>query len=439
MPFPGLPPAIPGGEPDRRLRARVRGPGRGGPGGASSSTSAPRRACSLVRAERARGRHQQGLPPRRRVRRHRRARPAGVEHRLGSTVVKWSDATYVEDQDQWWHGGHHPVGVPLRHRPGPPRRRPGDRRRSAATCATGTLELRVEVAFAGRRTRARLDRRGGGPRADRPPGGARASRRAPRRAAPQPPTAASSPTGRSPGCRSPRRSRPRTGRGSTGSSRRPRRRGRLCGPTCRDVRPWSAEVPHLYPLTVVLRSPAGAVVEQVDLRIGFRRVEIVGLDLLLNGRRVFIRGVNRHDFDRDTGRVISGESMRADLVLMKRFGFNAVRTSHYPNDPAFLDLCDELGLYVIDEADIEAHAFIELALRRPALPVAVGRAGRPHGPAGQEPPLASSSGRSATSPATARTTTPPPAGCAATTRPARSTTRARSSSDWASDQTASAT
>ena len=133
----------------------------------------------------------------------------------------------------------------------------------------------------------------------------------------------------------------------------------------RGVRPWSAEVPDLYPLTVALRSPAGAVVEQVDLRIGFRRVEIAGLDLLLNGRRVFIRGVNRHDFDRETGRVISVEAMRADLVQMKRFGFNAVRTSHYPNDPAFLDLCDELGLYVIDEADIEAHAFIDLLCHDP--------------------------------------------------------------------------
>jgi beta-galactosidase len=77
----------------------------------------------------------------------------------------------------------------------------------------------------------------------------------------------------------------------------------------------------------------------------------------VNGARVFIRGVNRHDFDQRTGRVLSVDAMRADLVLMKQFGFNAVRTSHYPNDPAFLDLTDELGLYVIDEADIESHAF----------------------------------------------------------------------------------
>jgi beta-galactosidase len=93
------------------------------------------------------------------------------------------------------------------------------------------------------------------------------------------------------------------------------------------------------------------------VQVGFRRVDIDGLDLLINGRREYIRGVNRHDFDQHTGRVVSIESMRADLVLMKRFGFNAVRTSHYPNDPAFLDLTDELGLYVVDEADIESHAF----------------------------------------------------------------------------------
>ncbi len=123
------------------------------------------------------------------------------------------------------------------------------------------------------------------------------------------------------------------------------------------IDPWSAERPRLYPLRVVLRTPAGEIAEEATSEIGFRRVEIDGLDLLVNGRRVYIRGVNRHDFDQHTGRVISVESMRADLVLMKQFGFNAVRTSHYPNDPAFLDLTDELGLYVIGEADIESHAF----------------------------------------------------------------------------------
>ena len=70
------------------------------------------------------------------------------------------------------------------------------------------------------------------------------------------------------------------------------------------------------------------------MQVGFRRVEVAGVDLLINGRRVLIRGVNRHDFDQHTGRVVSAASMRDDVVAMKRFGFNAVRTSHYPNDPA---------------------------------------------------------------------------------------------------------
>ena len=124
-----------------------------------------------------------------------------------------------------------------------------------------------------------------------------------------------------------------------------------------DVPRWTAEAPALHDLRITLRSPDGEVVEGHVVRIGFRRVEIRGVDLLLNGQRIFIRGVNRHDFDQHTGRVIAPESMRADLVAMKRFGFNAVRTSHYPNDPVFLDLTDELGMYVIDEADIESHAF----------------------------------------------------------------------------------
>jgi beta-galactosidase len=125
----------------------------------------------------------------------------------------------------------------------------------------------------------------------------------------------------------------------------------------RGIAPWSSEVPTLYPLTVRLRTPDGQLAEEVQIRIGFRRVEVVGLDLLINGRRVFLRGVNRHDFDQHTGRTVTPDAIRADLVLMKRFNFNAVRTSHYPNDPVLVDIADELGLYVIAEADIESHAY----------------------------------------------------------------------------------
>jgi beta-galactosidase len=271
------------------------------------------------------------------------------------TVVKWSDATYIEDQDQWWHGGitrsvflfaTGPVHI-------------ADIRAIgglADDLATGTLELDVRVGFEGLdpeegwRLEATI---GGGLGVDlwaAVPGveplewpthgpehelmvrhtiggdqavAAEAERWEDlvRRLAP-----------------------PRAG--SVG--------WQVAIPR---VRPWSAEMPALYPLEIRLHSPEGTIAEEAELKIGFRRVEIDGLDLLLNGRRILLRGVNRHDFDQRTGRAISPDSMRADLVQMKQFGFNAVRTSHYPNDPAFLDLTDELGLFVIEEADIESHAF----------------------------------------------------------------------------------
>jgi beta-galactosidase len=122
------------------------------------------------------------------------------------------------------------------------------------------------------------------------------------------------------------------------------------------IKPWSHEDPHLYQVVCELVDPAGHVVEAVAQRFGFRRVEIRARQLLINGRAVLIRGVNRHDHDPVTGKVVSLSSMREDLVLMKRFNFNAVRTAHYPNDHRFYDLCDELGLYVVDEANIESHA-----------------------------------------------------------------------------------
>jgi beta-galactosidase len=271
-------------------------------------------------------------------------------------VVKWSDATYIEDQDQWWHGGitrsvylYSTGRVHL-----------ADIRAIgglADDLRTGTLELDVRVGFAGVdpvegwTVEARLAGGDGlnvdvraaapprkplewfwkGPEAeqivahtifgddevDEPDAWADLYRRL------QP---------------------PREGTVSW----------RLEVP---GVEPWSAEVPTLNPLSIRLIDPSGEVAEEVELRVGFRRIEIRGVDLLVNGARVLFRGVNRHDFDQHTGRVVSADSIRADLVQMKQFNFNAVRTSHYPNDPALLDLADELGLYVIEEADIESHAF----------------------------------------------------------------------------------
>jgi beta-galactosidase len=125
------------------------------------------------------------------------------------------------------------------------------------------------------------------------------------------------------------------------------------------VSPWSAENPVLYTLHLELLDPAGNVVQISQQRIGFRSVVIKGRELLVNGQPVIFYGVNRHDFNRFTGRALSREDMRQDLLELKRWNFNAVRTSHYPNDAAFLDLCDELGFYVIGEANIESHAFYD--------------------------------------------------------------------------------
>ncbi|MGW8566401.1 glycoside hydrolase family 2 TIM barrel-domain containing protein [Isoptericola sp. NPDC055881] len=117
------------------------------------------------------------------------------------------------------------------------------------------------------------------------------------------------------------------------------------------VEPWSAEVPRRYEATVA------STAETVTLHVGFRRVEIVGDRLLVNGRRVTFSGMNRHETHPDRGRVFDEEHARADLAQMKRHNVNAIRTSHYPPHPKVLDLADELGLWVILETDLETHGF----------------------------------------------------------------------------------
>ena len=115
--------------------------------------------------------------------------------------------------------------------------------------------------------------------------------------------------------------------------------------------PWSDEHPRLY--DAILASPGG----DIRFRIGFRRIEVRDGQIRLNGRTVQFRGVNRHEWHPETGRSLDEATMRADVLLMKRHNINAVRTSHYPPDPRFLDLCDEYGLLVIDECDLETHGF----------------------------------------------------------------------------------
>ncbi len=118
---------------------------------------------------------------------------------------------------------------------------------------------------------------------------------------------------------------------------------------------WTAETPELYMLTMILSDKSGNTEEVISKKIGFREVEIKNSQLLVNGRTVEIKGTNRHEFDPYQGRVISRESMITDIVLMKQHNFNAVRTCHYPDVPEWYDLCDEFGLYVMDEANIESH------------------------------------------------------------------------------------
>ncbi|MFS6554094.1 glycoside hydrolase family 2 TIM barrel-domain containing protein, partial [Parabacteroides distasonis] len=117
----------------------------------------------------------------------------------------------------------------------------------------------------------------------------------------------------------------------------------------------TAETPYLYTLRLRLVDDKGNTVEQVETKVGFRRLEIRDGRFLVNGKQVRFRGVNRQEMNQNTGRVISTAQMLDDIRLLKQCNVNAVRTGHYPNDPRWYDLCDEYGIYVMDEANIEEH------------------------------------------------------------------------------------
>ncbi|MEE8573384.1 MAG: glycoside hydrolase family 2 TIM barrel-domain containing protein, partial [Gemmatimonadota bacterium] len=120
-------------------------------------------------------------------------------------------------------------------------------------------------------------------------------------------------------------------------------------------RKWTAETPDLYTLVLTLADDEGRTLQVIPARVGFRTVEIRDGMLQVNGVPVTLRGVNRHEHDPHTGRVMSDELMLRDIELMKRYNVNAVRTSHYPSDPRWYDFADEYGLYIVDEANIESH------------------------------------------------------------------------------------
>jgi beta-galactosidase len=244
------------------------------------------------------------------------------DNTLAVVVVRWSDASYVEDQDQWWHAGLH-RSVELY---ATPRTHIADVHVVAGLAddyTTGTLDVRTTVGFY-----------------DGPVRGCAVD------------VALEHPDGRA-ALRKPLRGGVPSRVGAYVSA------GHVSSvsATVPRVRAWSAEQPNLYRIVVTLRGPDGDVLDVATHNVGFRRVETCGRDFLVNGEPVLFRGVNRHDFDARTGRVVDADSMRDDIVLMKQYGFNAVRTSHSPNDPVFYDICDEYGMYVVDEANIESHAF----------------------------------------------------------------------------------
>jgi beta-galactosidase len=210
---------------------------------------------------------------------------------LVAVVVRWSDASFVEDQDQWWHAGiSREVALYADDS-------------IADVFVRGDADGLLSVSTEGRFEATLLDPRGRTVLAERFRDSLQARIRSPRL--------------------------------------------------------WSAEEPALYTLVVSDGD------ESVSCRVGFRTVEISDRRLLVNGEPVLIRGVNRHEHDDTHGRVISRELMETDARLMKQFNVNAVRTSHYPDDPYWLDLCDRYGLYVVDEANIESHAYYDELCRDP--------------------------------------------------------------------------
>ena len=246
----------------------------------------------------------------------------GRSNEITIAVVKWSDATFIEDQDMWWLGGLH-RDVYLY---STPRHHLADvfcRTRLNRACTAAELDLVVTTGFVGElppdlNVEAQLIDPRGRPVFKRPLEATAHARRAHRQ----------------------------LGRHQARFIRKiPRRLLRL----------WSHEDPALYTVVVTLRSPTGN--SSTAIRTGFRRIDVGDRSLLINGRRVLIKGVNRHDHHDRLGRAVPLESMRLDAVTMKRHNINAVRAAHYPNDPRWLDLCDELGLYVIDETNAEAHDF----------------------------------------------------------------------------------
>ena len=157
--------------------------------------------------------------------------------------------------------------------------------------------------------------------------------------------------------------------GSRRAVQRPGQRAQCLGDACcgenglRHTYPgrWRSRIygrqrlPYLYTLVLTLKDSAGQAVDYESCKVGFRQVEIKDSVMLLNGRRLVLRGVDRHEHHPQRGRALTEEDMRQEIVLMKQLNFNTVRTSHYPDHTTWYDLCDEYGIYLIDEANLETH------------------------------------------------------------------------------------
>jgi beta-galactosidase len=251
----------------------------------------------------------------------------GHTHELALTVVRWSDATYLEDQDHWFHAGLHRTVFMY------------------ATPPVYIADVRANADYDPHEGVGRLSVRVVVDSKVAPPKGWTA----------------------------------RIGiAGMQGEAEvyfehaswvvnflRFEGRGASASLRVAGIEPWTAETPNLYDLTVTLVDLQGRDADVVALRVGFRRVEVRGPELLVNGRPVLVKGVNRHDHDPRRGKAVTRASIEADVVLMKRHNINAIRTSHYPNDAYFYDVCDRLGMYVLDEADIEAHAYLRSLSKDP--------------------------------------------------------------------------
>lgn len=251
----------------------------------------------------------------------------GPDNEIMAVVIKWSDASFIEDQDQWWLAGLHRE-VYLFSTPKTFVRDLHAQPTLSQDLKSARLDVSVQVGISGAGP-VRLPIVAEAQLYD-PQG--RAVFRNPLRGTLHVPASKESGMGH-------------------------RMRIDLAGTVARP-KLWSHEDPQLYVLVVTLRTPDGT--SHVSTRLGFRRIEVRNRNLLINGKRVLIKGVNRHDHDPDEAKAVSYETMLRDVRLMKEFNVNAVRTSHYPNDPRWLDLCDEYGLYVIDEANIESHGFYNL-------------------------------------------------------------------------------